>query len=150
MRLDSDQHVTDVLVGIDDMQSTGRNERQEHHEIPSALRASREERVLPSECDDSQGSFGRVVVEFDFRIGKKLFEPFALLRHVVERLGYLARRRALAMPSVDPKPNLLHDPLALALAKLEMLSCFAGSPSRSASSSMQYRSTIISRASRLS
>ena len=53
MRLDPDEHVTDVLVRVHVMKATRCNYRVKRREVLRVLRTTRKERALSAECYDS-------------------------------------------------------------------------------------------------
>ncbi len=63
MMLDADEQILDVLVGIDAVESAGRDDALEHGEILRAFDMACEEEVLSSDRDRPQAAFCEVVVE---------------------------------------------------------------------------------------
>ena len=79
MILDPDQEILDVLVGIDSVEATGRDDALEDGEVLGALFVTGKEEVLSPDSDRSQVPLGEVIVERQLGIVEEATERFSLV-----------------------------------------------------------------------
>lgn len=84
--VDREQHVCEPGLGVHVVELAGGQQRQQLGESLGGVIVAREQRVLPQQGDDAQGTFAQIVVDGHRRVPEEELEGLGLVEYVVDGL----------------------------------------------------------------
>ena len=120
VRVDAYQDVAQVREWIDVVQVACRDQRVQASEVVTAARIADEQKVSPTEGNDSQRSLRSVVVERNANVVQEPRECVAAIPRIADRLphGALGRERILVL--LEPSEERIQGCASTRLSELEM------------------------------